>query len=285
MAELIGNTKIIDALRRAVHAGRGQTFILEGPERIGKATIARAIAGEALKTDRLDSHAEFFEMVPDPELTTNALGIWSARQAKQFLQLKSAGRLRRIVFVEHAERLTTQAQNALLKMLEEPPREALILLVVTHADDLLQTIRSRSLRLRFRLVPDSEIFAMLADLGAGRERAEEICQLAHGRPGLAKSLFEDTAMREALSRRASAVLQLADAPLITRLAYSAKAEAQAPEALPELPMQWLPVLRDTLRSGNKDAQALAERLFSAIEQLHASPSRPELVLDAALIGD
>lgn len=284
MSEIIGNQNKRDAIRRAIEGERGQTFILEGPAHVGKATAIRALASELLGVEHLERSPDFHEVVPDPELASDALGIWSARQARQFLSLRSAANNFRIVFIEHAERLTPEAQNALLKTLEEPPAKSLLFLIATHSEDLLPTIRSRSLLVPFGLVGKQEVADFLVSLGAGEDKAQKLADLAHGRPGIAKRLYEDEEFRESMKRREHAAEALLDAPMITRLAYSAKAEAKDPDALHELPGQWLLALRDNVRKGEKDASAMTESLFSAMLLLKTSSARPELVFDAMLMG-
>lgn len=71
---------------------------------------------------------------------------------------------RRIFIVKEADRMTTQAQNALLKTLEEPPGATLIILITEHADRLLATVRSRCQSIPFRLLPREVVEARLREL-------------------------------------------------------------------------------------------------------------------------
>jgi DNA polymerase-3 subunit delta' len=215
-------------------------------------------------------------MVPDPELSTDTLGIWSVRQAKRFLSLRSATG-RKVLLIDDAERLTREAGNAFLKALEEPPPGTVIFIVVEHMEALLPTIRSRAMQVPFRLVSDAVIRENISD-------EDTVVALAHGRPGQAKRLLEDAELRSALKRREAAAQQLIYAPRITRLAYAARAEAQAPDALGELPGQWLLALRDTVRNGDAAACALVNNLFFALQQLSRPGVRQDFVLNEALVA-
>ncbi len=284
MDTIIGNKSQQEGLLRALKLGHGHAFILYGPKGVGKATLIRAMAKELLQSDRLDNHPDYFEIGPDTEKERPSISIDAIREARQFLRLRSATGGIKVLFIKTADAMTVSASNALLKSLEEPPGDTRIFLSAEHAQSVLPTIRSRTLAVRFHLLEDSDIRAFLLDLGADKKSAEEITRLAHGRAGYARTLFADAELRSAMQRRESAAIQLVNAPLITRLAYSAKAENTAPEALQELPGQWLPALRDIVRKGDVNARVLSHNLFQALQILDASSVRPELVLDAALIG-
>ncbi len=92
----------------------------------------------------------------------------------------------RVVIVEQAHRLNDDAQNALLKMLEEPPAGVTIVLCADDEECLLPTVRSRCARVRVGAVGGREIEQWLGELGvADAPRAARLARLASGRPGLA----------------------------------------------------------------------------------------------------
>ncbi len=92
----------------------------------------------------------------------------------------------RVAIVEAAHRLNDDAQNALLKLLEEPPAGVTIVLCADDEECLLPTVRSRCVRIRLGSVGGREIERWLGDLGAAdAPRAARLARLANGRPGLA----------------------------------------------------------------------------------------------------
>ncbi len=92
----------------------------------------------------------------------------------------------RVVVVEQAHRLNEDAQNAFLKMLEEPPAGVTIVLCADDEECLLPTVRSRCARVRLGPVGGREIERWLGELGvADAPRASRLARLAQGRPGLA----------------------------------------------------------------------------------------------------
>ena len=93
---------------------------------------------------------------------------------------------RRVAVVEHAERMNEDAQNALLKTLEEPPPRTTIILCANEEDRLLPTVRSRCVRLRLAPLGVRGIEGLLVERGvADAPTAARLARLAGGRPGLA----------------------------------------------------------------------------------------------------
>lgn len=132
--------KQIDRIvNRPVHA-----LLLLAQNGAGKGSIASHIAASILQTEpaRLATHPYVHWLQP----TNNTISIDNIRAIQRFLQLKTTGDqpIRRIVCIERAEAMTQEAQNALLKMLEEPPPDTIIILTAQHKQSLLPTILSRT---------------------------------------------------------------------------------------------------------------------------------------------
>ena len=104
--------------------------------------------------------------------------------------------LRRVFIVDPADRMNPAAQNALLKTLEEPPGQALIVLIASRPHLLFPTVRSRCFQLGFAaMAPDALAEALIAR-GMGRDEARTRAALAEGRPGRAMTLdLAETARR------------------------------------------------------------------------------------------
>ncbi len=105
----------------------------------------------------------------------------------------------RIAIVEEADRLNEDAQNALLKLLEEPPGRTLLVLCAADEDRLLPTVRSRCVRVRLGPVAADTIAAMLVERGAAdASRAAALARRSRGRPGVAFALAAspDTVLRQ-----------------------------------------------------------------------------------------
>lgn len=125
-------------------------LMLLGPVGAGKLYISRYVATQILdlSVDALDQYPYYLEV----QTTNSNVPIEAIRNLKAFVQLKTTGTkpIRRVVIIENAETMTTEAQNALLKVLEEPPADTVIILNTTSQHALLPTIISRSVHVQIK---------------------------------------------------------------------------------------------------------------------------------------
>ena len=114
-------------------------LLLTGESGSGKGTLATHITQQILGTTG-PAHVKLLGNAEGP------ITIDQIRDAIHFTQLSVPGSdtIKRCIVIENAQRMGQEAQNALLKLLEEPPADTLLLLTVPSSDDLLQTIRSRT---------------------------------------------------------------------------------------------------------------------------------------------
>lgn len=119
-------------------------ILLAGPTGSGKRTVSRYLAASILGTNQENIHTHPYVLVIDPE--GDSISIDEIRALQQFLKLKVPGeknRIRRTIAINRSERMRREAQNALLKLLEEPPADTVIILTAASSDSLLPTIVSR----------------------------------------------------------------------------------------------------------------------------------------------
>ena len=121
--------------------------LLYGPEGAGKGTVATYIASQLLDiTPAQLSNHPYTAWLHDQQVTP----IEDIRSLQKLMQLKVPGthQYRRAVIIEQAQTMSKEAQNAFLKLLEEPPEDTLIILTVTDRNLLLDTILSRLQQIR-----------------------------------------------------------------------------------------------------------------------------------------
>jgi len=150
--ELYGNTVTIKALQKAIKNG-SHTFLFSGPTGSGKTTTARIVASLVHCTEPHEINA------------ANTRGIDDVRAILDDIQ-RGAGFLEesRVWIMDEAQQLTTDAANALLKVLEEPPEDLYFIICTTEPSKLLKTIRSRCVEFSFELLKDKDMLALLQDI-------------------------------------------------------------------------------------------------------------------------
>ncbi len=202
----------------------GSTHIFFGASGQGKRTAAIELARRAnclgKGTDNCASCQALAAgisadlVVVAPEGTS--LGIDQVRLLQQTLSLSpTRADSVRVVVIDQAESLTLEAQNALLKLIEEPPPATTMILTVTNPEALLPTVRSRSQSLYFPPVATAAIKDWLA--AQQLEAPDQVVELAEGAPGLARQLATDERLREQYLQLDTAAEQLLTAPLFDRL--------------------------------------------------------------------
>jgi len=212
--------RAIGILQRGLAAGRSaHAYIFAGPEGVGKYTTSREWAKLLLckspKTGQAgslpfkdscgscescslldaDSHADYahiykelLEFTADGKNRKTPVDL-PIDVIREFLiqQVSSRPSLsaRKVFIVSEAEKLNASSQNALLKVLEEPPAYCTIILLCTRLEKLLPTIKSRCQIVRFGPVEEGRIISHLVGMGLGREQGVFFARLAQGSLGSA----------------------------------------------------------------------------------------------------
>ncbi len=227
-----GHDLILAGLCAAVRAGRlPHALEFVGPAGVGKFLAARwfaatilcergpAVGGEfdepclecgACRRVQAGSHADVFVVDVRQEAEkqrSDQLRIgrfipredarstyWSGATVEDFLGLRAAGGLWRIVIVRESERINVEAQNSLLKSLEEPAPNVLWILETSAPDELLATIHSRAIAVHFEPLDDARVRQLLAQHGVDSDSAAQLARWSQGSPGLALELERQRAL-------------------------------------------------------------------------------------------
>ncbi|MGE4554562.1 MAG: DNA polymerase III subunit [Candidatus Paceibacterota bacterium] len=138
-------------------------------------------------------HPDFLVITPEE----GVISIEKIRQLMNFLSLKPKISPLRLVIIDDAERMTQEAQNSLLKILEEPNYDNLIILISSYPEKLLPTVLSRLLLIRFTLAPKKEIKNyLMKEFSLDAQKAEEIANFSQGKIGEAFKILKDDHLKE-----------------------------------------------------------------------------------------
>ena len=198
---IIGNKKNKEILKKAIEINKtSHSYIFCGTEGIGKKLIAKELAKKILclkeKANDCDckSCIEFdSDNNPDFQLIESVDGKIKIEQIRQ-MQRKVAEKPiisnNKVYIIDNADTMTTEAQNCLLKTLEEPPEYITIILICTNEGNLLSTIKSRCTRMQFEPIKDEELKEYIKTKLPDEQISPQIIELAQGSIGKAIKLNE-----------------------------------------------------------------------------------------------
>lgn len=226
-----GQEPAVAAVRALLASGAPHAVMLVGPASSGKTTLGHDLAaallcGAPAVADRpcgdcrgcrlvaAGAHPDLHRLAPSGPGREIRIGTDLERDPRTIRGLISTLALlpveggARVALVEDAGRMNDDAQNALLRTLEEPPSGVTIVLCVDDEAQLLQTVRSRCARIRLGPVAPRVIEAILVERGlADAPSGARLARLSGGRPGLAIAL---AASPDAVTARGEIVRTLLD---------------------------------------------------------------------------
>ena len=216
----IGHKWAVDYLRGTIQSQHiSHAYLFTGPAHIGKTHLAKEMAAalncqgdtppcgtcSACHKTRRGTHPDVTTVEPEG----NRLKIDQVRELQHTLSLSPVEGRWRVCIITDFQTATTQAANALLKTLEEPPSRVVLLLTATDADLLLPTIVSRCQLLALRTVPLARIEEVLRErLDGEEERAKLIARLSGGKVGWALSAIKKEDILEERRQHIETLLEL-----------------------------------------------------------------------------
>lgn len=198
---ILGNERNKNILEKAIELNKtSHSYIFWGTDGIGKKVIAKEFAKKILCLQNHDNDCicksciEFdssnnpdFQLIEPKEGT---IKIEQIREMQRKVVEKPIISNKKVYIIDNADTMKTEAQNCLLKTLEEPPEYVTIILICSNEGNLLSTIKSRCTRMHFEPIKDEEIKKYIDKEFPDQQISENIISLAQGSIGKAIKLNE-----------------------------------------------------------------------------------------------
>ncbi len=214
--DIVQDLKRLADTRALAHA-----YLFFGEAGVGKYALATALARycetgvfdqdgpDLQETHRIDAH----ELLERDDANKESIGIGSVRELEHFLYQTPIRSPYRIGIIRDAEWLTDQAQNALLKLLEEPPARGVIIVIAQDASVLLPTVASRLQAIHLGIVGESAVLDFLKKYAKIQpSEAQKIARKARGRIGRVITLLAADKGRETAQKLVTACLKRPASP-------------------------------------------------------------------------
>jgi DNA polymerase-3 subunit delta' len=257
MWQVVGHKWAVDLLKRALASGRvAHAYLLTGPPQIGKRSLALNFAqalncldeekpcGQCLACRKI-AHGNH----PDVQIIEGEGGTLKIDQMRTLRHEAALSPLEgrwKVYIIRQMEQATAEAANCLLKTLEEPPSNVILMLTASEAEALLPTIVSRCQVLNLRPLATETVQRSLQERwGVDVERAQLLARLSGGRLGWAVTASQNDAILARREKHLDEMMELLSQGRVERLEY-AQQLSRNPEAVPELLHLWISWWRDLL---------------------------------------
>ena len=159
-SDIIGNDKLKKELIHSVEINKtSHSYLFIGTEGIGKKLIAEEFAKMLLAVKDTENSPDFSIIEPDG----NSIKIEQIREFQKKVSEKPIISNKKVYIINDSDKMTVEAQNCLLKTLEEPPEFVTIILIGSNENSFLSTIKSRCMILHFEKISDEQIQKYLQD--------------------------------------------------------------------------------------------------------------------------
>lgn len=285
-ADILGHDRIVEVLRRSLRSGKtAHSYLFEGVPGCGRKKTALALIQALFCTALPDdacgvcpscrkieggNHPDIHLLAPLPD--KRDISVDQLREMQRELSLRPYEAPRKACIIDPAERLNVSSANSLLKTLEEPPGNALIILLTENAGMLLSTVRSRCQLIRFAPLSPEHVLTLLERSGMAPETAALVAPMSGG--SLQKALELDN---ESLAARREAVLSRVSQMNIHKIAtvFDAAEELSGNrDATLELLDMLLSFFRDAVHLGAGSGDIVNRSVSSAIETIATRRSLP-----------
>ncbi len=253
---IIGHKRILDLLKKSVDKKRlSHAYLFTGPAHLGKETVAlefiKMLIGKEMEKA---VHPDVLIIKPEIIETDKGIkkeleiGIKQAREIQHQMSLFPYSSDYKVALIDGVERMTNEAANCLLKTLEEPSGQAVLILITSSPKVLLPTIVSRCQNVNFLPVAGKEIKKGISKEFDGKD-LDRIVRLANGRPGMAINYLKNPELLNEQDEVVSKLENILKANLSERYIYAEEMSKDIPMSR-QILNYWLFWFRDLLLLAN-----------------------------------
>ncbi|MBE7057866.1 MAG: hypothetical protein E7387_02025 [Ruminococcaceae bacterium] len=220
--DLIGQEQVKQLLIESIQTERiGHAYMFCGPEGIGRRTMAECFAeaiscsSQSAEPCGICSACTLNKSGTNPDIIhirrqdgKASVGVEDIRLVQDEISTAPQFGKYKVIIFENAEKMTVQAQNALLKTLEEPPSYIVMILISSNNSQMLDTVKSRAVKVDFKRYSDSEITEAYTKQNSEGIDSRLLCEYADGIIGRALSVTSFSEYEEICNKIANALIAL-----------------------------------------------------------------------------
>lgn len=283
---MIGNAKTMKLLEKIACSGRiANAYLFLGPQGVGKIRMA-AFFAEKIVNNKENAESNLIFISPEKEekngiVKKKYIKIEVIRDLQHKLSLTSVGGGYKAVVINEAERLNLTSQNALLKTLEEPNRNVVVILVSQNEKKILPTIISRCQKIRLGLMTDSEVGMNIGDA----KDAGEVIFWSAGRIEMAYDLLSSSQELEYRKEARRDLLLIASCSIGEKFDLADRLSKDISDLLKKMDI-WIVFLRQAMLGNMRvrnfppdKALATIEKISTEMMKLRETNANTKLILE------
>ena len=207
MRNFVGHSSLIENFKnRCINGNLSHAQLISGEDGIGKSILAEILGKLILNGDLNREYVDIINYRPSKA----SFGVDDVREIIDEVNKKPFEGDKKVIIIHQGNKLTIQAQNALLKTIEEPPTEVYIIILCESLELILDTIKSRCEIYKLTPLTKDELYKYIAIKGYDYSEEEKASAIAfsEGIPGRIDRYFSDTELQELRDKIVDLLLQL-----------------------------------------------------------------------------
>lgn len=300
----IGNKKAVSFLDRVIkNDSVAHAYIFSGPDQVGKRTLAELFArclildvpfnteiNQELTGVNAAHKSDLKILAPVVEEKGGVskqkdISVSQVREAQHFLAAYPYLGKKKVLIIDNAHKMTVSAQNAMLKILEEPNSTSMLILVTNEVDRILQTISSRCQTIGFGLVGDAEMAKGLASTDSADV---QVTILSMGRPGRMIELSKKPEIIREQHAQLQEFTAISNFSETQKLALAEKCSKNVPETINSLRLWVWKLHNDCEKNGDVEyisrAHGIIGKINECISNLATTNASGRLVLEKLFLS-